>query len=93
LRAKRLFESASARTERLSAIKGPFIGCRSCFDGSDRPKTARKAVGGAAPGERSLQARQNRGKERRGDETVKENVKIAFDFVAFDFAPKPEAIL
>jgi hypothetical protein len=40
--------------------------------------TARKAVGDAAPGARSLHARQNRGKGRRVDRKLSKTVKKRF---------------
>jgi hypothetical protein len=79
----------SARSDALIAIKRPSIGCVDCFDGSDRPKTARKQGRDAAPRERSLHARQKR--ERSGGAT--ENRQNRQKPLLISAAPKPEAML
>jgi hypothetical protein len=51
-----------------------------CFDGSDRPQTARKAGVVAAPGERSPHARQRAEKSGGATEKRQKPPKNAFDF-------------
>jgi hypothetical protein len=74
------FASASARSDALIAIRLLSIGCFDCFDGSYRPRTARKAGVVAAPGERTLQARQRAERSGGTTENRQKPPKIAFDF-------------